>query len=276
MHDAVALEADLRRGLAENEFEVLYQPIIRLGDRTIAGFEALLRWSHPQRGLISPAEFIPHSERTGSIIALGQLVLERAADDLADWQRYFPVEPPLFASVNLSRRQLCDQNLRLAIRQILATGRLQPGSFVLEITESAAATRHEIRRTLEELHSMGAGLAMDDFGTGFSSLSRLKDFPFDTIKIDKSFLAEKRDANGDAVVSSMVALARQMCRTVIAEGVETERDALWLTELGCEYAQGFHFAAPLSCHEALKFIAKKFKTDAALTFGRAAPQARPA
>jgi diguanylate cyclase (GGDEF)-like protein/PAS domain S-box-containing protein len=262
--DAVALEADLRRGLNQNEFSVYYQPIIRLADGSIAGFEALLRWHHPEKGLISPAEFIAHSEETGLIVALGRLALERTASDLADWQRYFPVEPPLFASVNISKRQLRDPNFASSVEKLLAAGGFRNRSFKLEITESAVEPNQNVQRNLERLRDLGAGLAIDDFGTGVSTLSQLKDLPFDTVKIDRSFLSRHsndQDAGSTAVVNSIVALAHELNRTVIAEGVETEADALWLKQLGCEFAQGFYFSQPLPSGDALKFIASHFRVD---------------
>jgi diguanylate cyclase (GGDEF)-like protein/PAS domain S-box-containing protein len=263
--DAVALETDLRRGLNQNEFAVHYQPIVRLEDGSVAGFEALLRWHHPERGLVSPAEFIAHCEETGLIVALGRFALERTASDLADWQRYFPVEPPLFASVNVSRRQLREENFAGSIEKLLAAGKFQEGTFKLEVTESAIVLDTEARRILERLRDMGAGLAMDDFGTGLSTLSQLKDLPFDTIKIDRSFLARRtgpqEEADATAVMNSVVALAHELKRTVIVEGVESERDAVWLKQLGCEFAQGFYFSPPLPAEDALKFIASHFRAE---------------
>ena len=262
--DAVALETDLRRGLNQNEFSVYYQPIVRLADASVAGFEALLRWRHPEKGLVSPAEFIAHSEETGLIVALGRFALERTASDLADWQRYFPVEPPLFASVNISKRQLREQNFASSVEKLLAAGGFQNRTFKLEITESAVELHADAGRVLERLRDLGAGLAIDDFGTGVSTLSQLKDLPFDTVKIDRSFLKRRggtQDAGSSAVISSVVSLAHELKRTVIAEGVETERDAVWLKQLGCEFAQGFYFSPPLSPEDALKFIASHFRAD---------------
>jgi diguanylate cyclase (GGDEF)-like protein len=263
--DAVALETDLRRGLSQNEFAVYYQPIVRLQDGSVCGFEALLRWHHPERGLVSPAEFIAHCEETGLIVALGRFALERTASDLADWQRYFPVEPPLFASVNVSRRQLREENFAGSIEKLLATGKFHEGTFKLEVTESAIEIDAEARRILERLRDMGAGLAIDDFGTGLSTLSQLKDLPFDTIKIDRNFLARRtglqEEADATAVMNSVIALAYELKRTVVVEGVESERDAIWLRQLGCEFAQGFYFSQPLPTEEALKFIASHFRAE---------------
>ncbi len=265
--DAVALETDLRRGLSQNEFAIHYQPIIRLSDGSVAGFEALLRWHHPEKGLVSPSDFIAHSEETGLIVALGRFALERAASDLADWQHYFPVEPPLFVSVNVSRRQLRESNFAGTVEKLVSAGNFRAGTFKLEVTESAIQIDPEARRILERLRDMGAGLAIDDFGTGLSTLSQLKDLPFETLKIDRSFLARRgssqEEADATTVMNSIVALARELNRTVIVEGVESERDAIWLKQLGCKFAQGFHFSPPLPADEALKFIASHFRAEAA-------------
>ncbi|MBV8799248.1 MAG: GGDEF and EAL domain-containing protein, partial [Alphaproteobacteria bacterium] len=264
--DAVALETDLRRGLGETEFTLHHQPIVRLSDGSVAGFEALLRWQHPTKGLVSPAEFIAHSEETGLIVALGRFALERAASDLADWHRYFPISPPLFASVNVSRRQLQDASFAVSIEKLLAAGNFGEGTFCLELTESAFDVDSDARSILERLRALGAGLAIDDFGTGLSNLSQIKDLPFDTIKIDRSFLARRtapqEDADAAAVMNSILTLARELRRTVVVEGVETERDAIWLRQLGCELAQGYYFSPPLAPDDTLKFIASHFRMDA--------------
>ncbi len=261
--DAVALEADLHRALASDEIEVFYQPIVRLSDRTVAGFEALLRWRHPSKGLVAPADFIAHSEETGIIVNLGQLALSRAAKDLAQWQRFFPLPEPLFVSVNLSRRQMHDPELINRLSELLNRGGLAPGSFKLEMTESTIATDGDARELAARIRSLGASLAIDDFGTGISSLSQLADLPFDTVKIDKSFLSRQggtdSEDNGDVVLSSIVALAHDLKRNVIVEGVETEADAARVSELGCEFAQGFLFSEPITSHDALTYIARTFR-----------------
>jgi predicted signal transduction protein with EAL and GGDEF domain len=160
--DSVALESELRHALAEGQLDVFYQPIIRLADRSVAGFEALLRWQHPVRGLISPADFIAHSEETGLIVSLGRFALERAAADLARWQRYFPVRPPLFVSVNLSRRQLRDTGFETMLRTVLSGSGIAAGTLNLEITESAVAGDARMAQTLERIRTLGAGLSLDD------------------------------------------------------------------------------------------------------------------
>lgn len=257
--DAVALEAELRHALEEGQIDVFYQPIMRLSDRTVAGFEALLRWHHPERGLVWPADFVGHSEETGLIVALGKFALTRAADDLARWQQFFPVEPPLFVSVNVSRRQLQDSGFEEALIEVLERHDLAEGSLRLEVTESAIAASDHAEERLARIHAIGASLAIDDFGTGLSSLSQLKSIPFDTVKIDKSFLARHsgggKEDEGDVILSSVVALAHELKRGIVVEGVESEEDAVRLADLGCEFAQGFHFSVPLPAREALNFIA---------------------
>jgi diguanylate cyclase (GGDEF)-like protein len=265
--DAVALEADLRRALEKGEIAVFYQPIMRLKDGAVAGFEALLRWQHPERGMIAPADFIAHSEETGLIVALGRFALEQAATDLSHWQRYFPVAPPLFVSVNLSRRQLRDRGFEELFGQVVKDSQIAPGSLTLEITESAVGSDAELAGMLTRLRAAGAGLSMDDFGTGASTLSRFRSLPFDTIKIDKSFLARHAGsdlANDSAVVlSSIVGMAHELGRDVVVEGVESEGDAIWLNSLGCAFGQGYYFSLPLSPAEALAFIARHYDIAAA-------------
>ena len=265
--DAVALEADLRRALEKGEIAVFYQPIMRLKDGVVAGFEALLRWQHPERGMIAPADFIAHSEETGLIVALGRFALEQAASDLAHWQRYFPVTPPLFVSVNLSRRQLRDKGFEELFGQVLKDSQIAPGSLTLEITESAVGSDAELSGMLTRLRAAGAGLSMDDFGTGASSLSRFRSLPFDTIKIDKSFLARHAgsDLSNDSavVLSSIVSMTHDLGRAVVVEGVESEGDATWLNSLGCAFGQGYYFSLPLSPAEALAFIARHYDIAAA-------------
>jgi diguanylate cyclase (GGDEF)-like protein len=256
--DPVVLEADLHKALERGEIEVFYQPIIRLADRSVAGFEALLRWRHPDKGLVAPADFIAHSEETGLIVALGRLALERAATDLAEWQRFFPLAEPLFVSVNLSRRQLRDPQLLNRLEEVLKNGGLAPGSFKLEMTESTIATDTDVRVLAARIRQLGAGLAIDDFGTGMSSLSQLADLPFDTVKIDKSFINGAPSSNG-VVLASIVALAHELKRAVIVEGVETEADAARVAEMGCEFAQGFLFSGAVIAREAMTIIAKGFR-----------------
>jgi diguanylate cyclase (GGDEF)-like protein len=266
--DPVALESDLRHALENGQLEVHYQPIMRLSNRTVAGFEALLRWNHPRKGLVSPADFIAHSEETGLIVALGGFALERAADDLAHWQKYFPVTPPLFVSVNLSRRQLRDGAFEKLLGRVLKASDIAPGTLKLEVTESAVEADAELSSMLSRIRARGAGLSIDDFGTGASSLSRLRTLPFDTVKIDRSFLHRSPGGDGHAdaslVLSSIVTLAHDLKRAVVVEGVESAEDEERLKALGCEFGQGYHFAPALAAADALAFIAKHYDVGASV------------
>jgi diguanylate cyclase (GGDEF)-like protein len=265
--DAVALEADLRLALDSNQIEIFYQPITRFTDNSVAGFEALLRWRHPSKGLIAPADFIAHSEETGLIVTLGRFALERAANDLSHWQRYFPLSPPLFVSVNLSRRQLRDPGFEELLSETVHKNALAQGTLALEVTESAVADDSNLAATLVRLRGLGASLAMDDFGTGASSLSQFRDLPFDTVKLDKSFLKRQPDGeigeDANRVLHSIITLARDLKRTVVAEGVESAEDAAWLASLGCEFGQGFYFSPPLTPSDTLTFIARHHDVAAA-------------
>ncbi|HLJ53328.1 MAG TPA: EAL domain-containing protein, partial [Rhizomicrobium sp.] len=196
--DAVMLESELRRAIDENQIVVHYQPIVHLRDGAIAGFEALLRWNHPTKGLVTPTDFIAHSEETGTIVTLGRIVLQSAAKDLSHWQRHFPLTPALFVSVNVSRRQLRDSEFGVVLGSVMADAHLAPETLKLEVTESIIAGNPDLRTALEQCRALGAGITIDDFGTGASSLSQLKDLPFDTIKIDQSFLAKHKDPQAKA------------------------------------------------------------------------------
>lgn len=265
--DSVALESELRQALAADQLDVFYQPIIRLSDNSVAGFEALLRWNHPTKGQLSPADFIAHSEESGLIVALGRFALERAATDLAHWQRYFPLKPPLFVSVNLSRRQLKDTGFEALLKTVLDGNAIAEGTLNLEITESAIASDANIPQTLARIRGQGASLSIDDFGTGTSTLSEFRNLPVDVVKIDKSFLARHGgtdiDTDGYVVLSGIVAMAHDLRRAVVAEGVENETDAQFLTKIGCEFGQGYYFSPALDGAGALDYIARHYNTAAA-------------
>ena len=253
--DHVALDAELRQSFAQGEIELVYQPIMRLADGAVAGFEALLRWNHRTRGVIGPSNFVPYAEQTGFIVDLGRFALSRAAADLGRWQKMFPLEPPLFVSANVSRRQLRDDELEKLVARLMATSGVKPSTLKLELTESAASADDGAFEKLGRLRGCGASLALDDFGTGASTLGQLGNAPFDTVKIDKIFLARRDHAERTVVLRSVVNLAHELGRTVVIEGVENAQDAIWLKEIGCEYAQGFYFAAPLSRNDVPVFIA---------------------
>ncbi|MBA5778394.1 sensor domain-containing phosphodiesterase [Stappia sp. F7233] len=258
----VELEADLRKALETDGISVSYQPIVRLVDRAIAGFEVLARWNHPVRGPISPSEFIPVAEQSGLINDLGLFVLERGARQLAEWQQKFRAPAPLFISVNISSRQLLRQDLINDVKAILSRSLLSPGTLKLELTESMVMSNPEYSaKVLERLRELGAGLSLDDFGTGYSSLSYLQRFRFDTIKIDQSFVRPNGRSARPVILRSIVALGHDLGMQVVAEGAETESDALELYQLGCEYAQGFLFGQPMPPAEATKLLQSETRLE---------------
>jgi diguanylate cyclase (GGDEF)-like protein/PAS domain S-box-containing protein len=256
--DRVAIESDLRKALAKNQIRVLYQPIIYLPTEELAGFEALVRWEHPKHGLMNPVDFVPVAEESDLIVRLGSHVLLRAAHEAARWQKELPrEEDPLFVSVNVSSRQIFRQNLIQEIRHILGRNIVPKGSLRLEVTESLVMENPEqATEILEWLRGAGADLALDDFGTGYSSLAYLQRFPFDTIKIDRALVQASGDSNGSgsAIVRSIVALAHELGKKVVAEGVETPDDVGFLRSIGCQYAQGFYYGEPMSERDVLQLL----------------------
>jgi diguanylate cyclase (GGDEF)-like protein/PAS domain S-box-containing protein len=249
--DRLTLESELRRALERDEITILYQPIVRLEDRSIAGFEALARWDHPKMGRTSPSEFIAIAEEIGLIVDLGMFVLERTARQLSTWQRTVRQRDPIFASVNLSSRQLLRQDLIHDLRTVIARSSVARGTLKLELTESLVMENPEhAAQMLQRIRDLGAGLALDDFGTGHSSLAYLQRFPFDTIKIDQSFVRANGKGTRPVILRSIIALAHDLGMEVVAEGAETDSDAVELYQLGCEYAQGFYFGEPMSADDA--------------------------
>jgi len=261
--DRLSIESNLRRALERDEITILYQPIVRLEDRAIAGFEALARWNHPKLGRLSPAEFITIAEETGLIVELGMFVLERAAKQLSAWQRTLRHRESLFCSVNVSSRQLLRHDLIQDLRTVLGRAPLSRGSLKLELTESVVMENPEhAAQMLQRIRELGAGLSLDDFGTGYSSLSYLQRFPFDTIKIDQSFVRTTTKGTRPVILRSIIALAHDLGMDVVAEGAETESDAVELSQLGCEFAQGFVFGEPMSAERARAMLAPNRKSEA--------------
>ncbi len=253
--DRLGLESDLRRAIEREEITLLYQPIVRLEDRTVAGFEALARWDHPKMGRLSPAEFISIAEEIGLIVDLGMFALERAARQLHQWQRTMRANETIFVSVNVSSRQLLRQDLIHDLRTVLSRHSVLRGTLKLELTESLVMENPEhAAQMLLRIRELGAGLALDDFGTGHSSLSYLQRFPFDTIKIDRSFVRTTPKGMRPILLRSIIALAHDLGMEVVAEGAETDSDAVELYQLGCEYAQGYAFGEPMSAEAAGRML----------------------
>lgn len=252
------LEADLKGALVRGEIEMVYQPIIKLDNKTVAGFEALMRWRHPKRGIIPPSTFIPVAEKSGLILPLGLFALQKGAAELAGWQKKLG-DVSIFMSVNVSSRQLLRHDLINDVRSVLAENSILPGTLKLELTESLIMENPEhSSKVLQKVKDLGAGLSLDDFGTGYSSLSHVMRFPFDTIKIDRTFVSESDGKGRPPILRSIVAMAHDLDMEVVAEGAETENDALALHQLGCEYAQGFLFGEPMSAEQAFKALQQDF------------------
>lgn len=255
MHDRAVrrmeLELDLRSAVERGEFEAYYQPIVALADRRLAGFEALVRWRHPTKGLISPVEFIPVAEETGMIVPIGRWMLREACRQAKAWQS-LAGEPALTVSVNLSARQLLHPDLLADVAGALADSGLAPALLKLEITESAMmADAESAIALLNRLKAMQIRLLLDDFGTGYSSLSYLHRLPIDTLKIDRSFIMNMHENETDRhFVETIVHLSHKLGQDVICEGVELQEQADILSEMGVEYSQGFLYSRPVAANEA--------------------------
>ena len=250
------LELDLRRALEKEQFEAYYQPIVRVKDGRLTGFEALVRWNHPERGLISPAEFIPLAEENGLIVHIGRWMLRAACQQMRQWQLAFPRRPALTVSVNLSARQLLHPEVLAEIRRTLRETGLSPRHLKLEITESAMMENAERAiELLEALKRTRLKLMLDDFGTGYSSLSYLHRLPIDALKVDRSFVMHMHERAEDcSFVETIVDLAHKLGREVVCEGVELPEQAALLRSLGVEYAQGFLYSRPVTAAQAEMLI----------------------
>jgi diguanylate cyclase (GGDEF)-like protein len=261
------LENDLRRALERQEFLVYYQPIVTLKTGSVCGFEALVRWQHPTRGMISPSEFIPLAEETGLIVPLGQWVLEESCRQMREWQEQSFASGALSVSVNLSGKQLSRADLCHQIKLILERTGLDPRSLKLEITESVVMENADLAiNMLKQLRALGVQLSIDDFGTGYSSLSYLHRFPVNNLKIDRSFIS--RMGLGDEnleIVRTVIMLARNLGMEVIAEGIETKEQLAQLRALSCGFGQGYLFSMPLAAASATALMLQGQQTPPALS-----------
>ncbi|MFC3125519.1 putative bifunctional diguanylate cyclase/phosphodiesterase [Pseudoroseomonas globiformis] len=261
------LEIELHTALAERQFEVFYQPLMQVTTGDLAGFEALLRWNHPERGSVSPAEFIPLAEETRLIKPLGAWVLERACRDAAKWPAHLKI------AINLSPVQFVKGNLVEEVEHALSTSGLAPDRLELEITESVMLQNSdETLQVLNQLRAIGVQISMDDFGTGYSSLSYLRKFPFDKIKIDQTFVRSLGDGKGSLeIVRAVVGLGRALSMKVLAEGVETADQLAALRAEGCDEVQGYLFSKPAPLAEAWRTIAIATKRSEARTLRGTSP-----
>ena len=257
------LESDLRRALEKDELCVYYQPIVSLASRELHGFEALVRWQHLERGLVSPDDFIPLAEETGLILPIGLRVLREACNQLRKWQQYSLANRDLIMSVNLSGKQLMQLDLIERIEEVLQESQINPWHLKLEITETVVMENPELAAvTLAKLRSLGVRLSIDDFGTGYSSLSYLNRFPVDTLKIDRSFVTSMNAADENLqIVKTIVTLAGNLGMQVVAEGVETEEQLEQLRLLNCQYGQGYLFSTPLDVTGADIYVLNSARAD---------------
>jgi diguanylate cyclase (GGDEF)-like protein/PAS domain S-box-containing protein len=255
--ELLGFENMLRRALERSEFVVHYQPKAGVRSGKVTGFEALLRWNHPERGLVSPLEFIPLLEETGLVVPVGEWVLETACSQLRAWHR--PGQPALPVSINLSARQFVSRSLGANIRRTLEKHGIDPALIELEITESSLMINtEEANRTLEALKLLGVALSIDDFGTGYSSLAYLKRFPIDTVKIDRSFVSDITvDEDDAAITRAIISMSHSLGLKVVAEGVETQAQLSFLADYGCDQHQGFLLAPPMPAEECAKWLAER-------------------
>lgn len=259
---ALQLEIDLRRAIKNKEFLLYYQPIVSMENQHVAGFEALIRWNHPTRGMVSPAEFIPIAEETGLILPIGEWVLRESCRQASEWKQAYPAADDLIISVNLSSRQLELPDLIPQICSILEETGLTPRCVKLEITESVVMNNaEEACKTIAALRDMGIRVSIDDFGTGYSSLSYLHKFRIDTLKIDRSFVNRIGDGESSEIVQTIVNLASNLGMEVIAEGVETTEQLDFLKNINCNYGQGYFYSRPVDNLMATEMVENLIAND---------------
>jgi diguanylate cyclase (GGDEF)-like protein len=262
--DVLILESGLRNAIQNSEFRLHYQPILSLSTQKITGFEALLRWDHPRRGLLYPGEFLKVAEESGLIIPIGVWVIYEACRQMKQWQTEFHTEPPLTISVNLSSRQFSQPDLIVQIEAVLEKTGLSASSLLVELTETTMVEDIEQAVTkIDQLHKLGVGIEIDDFGTGYSSLGYLRHLPVNSLKMDRSF-TNSLDVgkNGIPIIRAIIAMAGSLGLKVVAEGIETAEQAARLTELKCDYGQGYYFKTPIDGDAAEKLIRETFGKQA--------------
>ena len=256
--DVLGLEHELRVALQRDELRVHYQPEIDLTNNRVVGVEALLRWTSPTRGVVSPTKFIPIAESSGLIFPIGEFALHEACRQTADWRRRGLLPDEFVTWVNLSATQLSTPGVSDLVQRELAASGLPAASLGLEVTETAIVrepSSEDARSELRELHELGVRIAIDDFGTGFSSLGQLRHFPVDMLKVDRSFVhGVEHSAKDAAITANLVSLAHALGLTAIAEGIESDGQLDSLREVGCDYAQGFLFAHPVPAAEAERVL----------------------
>ena len=257
------LESDLRSALVERQFGVHYQPVVRVDNRSIVSFEALLRWNHPTQGLISPYRFIEAAEDTGVLVSIGHWLIMQSCRQLREWQMNEYGQRPMNITVNVSARQFADAHLVNDLQEALQETGIDPSQLQLEITESIAAADPKMTITvLSHLKHMGIGVVLDDFGTGSISLRGLSQFPVDALKIDRSLVQEMQSDRGSSdIVELIILVAHKMGMKVIAEGIETPRQLERLAELGCEFGQGYYFSQPIDAKAAQQFTRQQIASS---------------
>jgi predicted signal transduction protein with EAL and GGDEF domain len=254
MLERLAIESDLRKALERDELLLHYQPQVESMTGRVVAFEALVRWNHPQKGMVAPFEFIDIAEESGLIIPLGEWVMRAACEQATKWHR--AGFPEIRVSVNVASQQLTESDLVATVQKVLTSTGLDGAHLEVELTESSLMSDVEtITQTLQKLKDFGLSLAVDDFGTGYSSMNYLKRFPLDALKIDRSFVRDLNlDANDAAIAKAVIALAKALDLSTIAEGVEEEEQLAFLRALGCDLIQGYFFGRPMPADEVLGFL----------------------
>jgi diguanylate cyclase (GGDEF)-like protein len=253
--DRQTLENDMRRALERGEMMVLFRPIVRLEDRTVAGFQALTRWRHPRLGVLEEDEFASVAETTGAIVDIGAYLLETSARELAAWQKALEVNPPIFATVAASSRQMLSHDLLSDVRAALSRHFVQHGSLRIAIAETLVMENPEYASALlQRVREIGAALMLDRFGAGYTSLGHLPQYRFDAMRIDASLVRPNAVGARSPILRSIVAMAQEIGMDVISEGAETESDAVELAQIGCQFAQGTAFGQPMSAAAARKLM----------------------